>query len=336
MFESIQLKSSTLREIFADLNMLIPAGVSTIPVGLACDNYSLTFTHTGTCNYQNSVEVSEPVSREITVIYTNIRDLIESGQMCTIEFQNNGIMLKCGAVTTFLRVAYSAISKFKVNNIDMETVLATTPSFNLVRRIVKTQLPTIYKKEQPVTIFNEVALMKYQNIWVQTRATGMRFQCTFTQDCLRKLITFEPSKFAKYSDDTILVSRGNALLFIPVKFSDGLQNITELIPTGVNSVRFELGRLGEKLKILKLVNAKSIAFTLLEKGLKLQGDSAENSVSISLGDSDSAFTAGFRLPTNLGLMCLQMFSEGVVEMIYKEGVLCMRNSELVIVVRVLA
>lgn len=334
MFTDITVKGAELKSILSDIAPLIPSGTKSVPVGVSLSNGVLSFTCMGLCNYEATIQVDSIDGADITIAYTAVHDLIPSNEEVSIRIQADGMSVETSKLNRFFRVAYSVVSKLDYKEIPLSPIEGISALSNL-RMLVKTQLPNLYKKEPAVDIYDEIAIMKYGNLWLQTRALGLPCKCTFTQECIKVLTSFAPKRYCEISSDTMLFVRGNCRLYVPMKRCTSLVNATTVIPKTDIAVRLNMDKFNDNIKLLKAMGCKNATMTLLQNGLTVYGESAEGSIQLPLGDVNSEFVASFQVPTDLAIICFNMFSGSLLEFLYKDGILCMRNKDLVMVLHVL-
>lgn len=334
MLTDITVKGSELKTVLADIAQLIPSGTKSVPVGLSLSKGILTLTCMGICNYEATIPVDSTDEADITIAYATIHDLVPSGEQVSLRLQNDGVSIETSKMTRFLRVAYSVVSKLDYPMKTLEPIQGTSAIANL-RTLIRTQLPNLYKKQPPIDICNEVAVLKYGNIWIQVRVLGFPCNCTLTQDCLKILTNFSPKQYCTVSSDTALFMRNNCKLYVPMKKCDSLVNATTVIPKDAKAVQLTMDKFSDNIKLLKSMGCKNVTITLMSDGLSIYGNSAEGNLTLPLGKQEGEFIASFQLPVDLTAICFNLFSGSTLEFLYKDGVLCMRNTYMVMVTRVL-
>lgn len=334
MFAEFSVRGSSLKSVLADMATLIPSGTKSVPLGVDVSSGVLSLTCNGTCNCEETIRVDTDVSLSVTISYSAIHDYIPSGEDIHLTVQDNGISFKSSKIERFFKTAYSVVSKLNYKLPTMNPI----DGQNAVHRLtplVRTQLANIYKKEMPISTHEGIAMLKYPNIWIQVRLPGFPCSCTFTQDCVRTLVSFGPKKYGIYSNDTIVFTRDNATLFVPMRECTELANVSTLLPENPHVVRMYVSPKADIVKLLKMFDCKTIRVTLVEQGCTMSGACLDGSVTIPMGNSDGEYVCSYELPTELLTLILGFFSDTVAEFLYKEGILCVRNQDTAIAVRVL-
>ena len=334
MFAELDIKGSTLKSVLSDMATLIPSGSKTVPLGIDLSKGVLTFTCNGQCNCEETVKVNSDESFSITVVYSSISDLIPSGEQVKLTLQDSGMSIETSRISRFFRMAYSVVPKLEYTLPTMREI----PGVNAVQRLralTKTQLANMYNREASIEIRNEVAIMKYPNLWMQVRVPGFPCNCTLTQECARTLMTFGPRAFGELSHDTLVFKRDNALLFVPIGLCSDSQAIGSLLLEDMHITRLPVGKFVDNLKMLRSLGCKTARVSMLSMGLTVHGDCTDGSVDVYLGDKESDYLCSVELPTELLLLAVGLFTDTTAEFLYKEGILCLRNQDTAIVLRVL-
>ena len=334
MLAGVVLKSSVLKSLFSDLSSLIPAGAKNVPVGFNLSKGVLRVTCNALCNYEAEISVNSTDTVLVTVLYSSLQDLVSNEGESTLELQEMGINVISGDVTRFFKVAHSMVSPIEYGDLNWKTI-GSSYAISALRMLAKTPLVSLYKKEPPVDVFNELAILKYPNIWVQARVPGFPCNVTFTQDCIKVISAFSPKQLCMYNNDYVVFGKPGAKLFVPVKMCTDVSTIAQLIPKDGKCVRLGMGKFGNSLRLLKLSGCSRASISMFEKAIVVQGNTEDGNVRLRLGSDESKFFCSFDLPVELLMFCFNLFTDCLVDLIYKEGVLCIRNQDLVLVVRAL-
>lgn len=334
MSAKLRISGNVLKSVLIDIAALIPSGTKSIPLGVCCHNGYLYITCTGVCNYETKIKVDSVEDSVMTVMYTPSHDLLEREETVELEMQPRGVSLECQTLTKFYNLAYSLVNRLDYKDVPLRPIEGSG-SFARLRTLTKTQLPSLYKNVPPISIYNGTSILKYPNIWIQTRMPGFPCNCVMTQDCVRILATFNPTHYAVYSEDTIVFSRRESRLFVPVKMCDYIPLIGSLLNGEARSVILGLGTFPDKLRQLKLLECKRVYLTLLDGGITVHGDYTDGSTTLVLGDKEGDFISSCQLPTELLMVCFGLFANSRCEIFYKDGILCLRNQDTALAVHAL-
>lgn len=334
MLTNVIISANELKPILRDISLLIPPGTKTVPVGLTFTNNKLFFTCLGKCNYENYVMVECDKNIAVTIAYSAIHDLFTNGQDVTITVTPQGVDFSSSRFRRVFNNAYSVIAKLEYED-KLTTKIKNRSSVDRLKVLTKTPLTKIYNREPPVNISNEIAILKYENVWYQIRSAGFLYNITVTQECLKILSMFLPQETARYSDDTLMFRRDRAVLFVPVKQCESSNTVTDIIPEEGIRLRLNLGKFSEDVNIVKTVGCKRVEICLFEKGISVHGETATEFMSVKSGDCAGDCTCLFHLPSDLASFVFSVFTDCLTEIIYDKGVLCLRDTDTSIVTHVL-
>ena len=332
---AVVIPSSVLRGIAYDIKPLIPKGQTTVPLRIALADGRLSFTVKGVCTYEANIKVNDDSVAEITTNYLNIADYLESNGDVTLNIDNTGIQIRCNSFTSFLIPAYSTVERMSLP--DMKFIpFENTSLVSALHTLSSTGLNGLYKKEPPIEIYDKVAILKYPNIFIQTRAPYFSSNISITLECAKIIQAFGPKEYCVAQSDTVVFKKYDSLLAVPVKLVQGGLTIKDVAPTDGYVLRLSLGKFIDKLLLLRNQKVDRADVVLKEKGLSVSVSSRLSSLSVSTGDVSSNYVTSFSIPTALLCICFKLVGDALVEILYKGGTLCLRTPTIAIVVRVLS
>jgi len=316
--------------------MLIPKGQTTVPLRVQLKGGKLSFLVRGTCTYHAAISVSTDEVADVTVNFLEVSEYIPVDATVDVEIAgSSGIRIESNAVCLILVPAYSTVDDIDLPDCSWKS-LENSSLLIALHTLAGTGLEGLYKTSPPLEMFGNLALLKYPNIYVQMRAPDLGMSVAMTQECAKYVHKFAPSSYALLSNDTLVFKKYETLLYVPVKCINSGTTCKDLIPEGGVSLRLDLDGFLSRLSALRKLNADRCGISLYNKGLTVSVSVDMSSITTSVGDRESGFLASFMLPMQLAYICFRLLGNSLCEILYKEGVLCLRTPTLVIVVHVLS
>lgn len=333
---TIGVSARVLRAITADAKMLIPKGQSSVPLRVQLKSGELSFLIRGTCIYRASLEVDTDEVADVTVNFIEVSDYIPTEGILNVEIAgNNGVRIESSAVSLIMVPAYSTVED--IDSTDYSWVSLDNSSIvTALHTLSSTGLEEMYKSSPPVEMFSGLALLKYPNIYVQMRAPNVGASIAITQECARYIQRFAPKEYAMVSNDTIAFKKYNTILYVPVKIITGGTTCKDVIPVDGVSLKLNLDGFLPKVSAMRKLSVDKCGISLYKEGMTVTVTSNLSSITTPLGNRSSEYLASFMLPMQLAYICFKLLGNAYCEILYKEGVLCLRTPTLVIVVHALS
>lgn len=295
----------------------------------------LSFTVRGVCTYEAGVKVDDNSVAEITANYINIADYLESSGEVRLDIDNTGMQIRCNSFTSFLIPAYSTVEKLNLGE-QKFTPFENSSLVSALHTLSSTGLNGLYRKEPPIEIYDKVAILKYPNVFVQTRAPSLSASISITLECAKIIQAFNPKEYCITQSDTVVFKKYDSLLAVPVKLVQEGLTIKDVAPTEGYSLRLSLGNFIDKLLLLRKQKVDRADVVLKERGLSVSVSSRLSSLTVQTGDVSSNYVTSFSIPTGLLCICFKLVGDSLVEILYKGGTLCLRTPTIAIVIRVLS
>lgn len=333
---TVGVSARVLRAIATDAKMLIPKGQATVPLRVQLKSGKLSFLIRETCTYRASIDVDTDEVADVTVNFLEVSDYIPNEGCVNVDIAgNNGMRIESSAVSLMMVTAYSTVDDVDSTDYSWKE-LDNSNIVTALHTLAGTGLADLYKNSPPVEMFGGIAILKYPNIYVQTRAPEIGINIAITQECARYIQIFNPKEYAIISNDTIVFKKYDALLYVPVKIINRGTTCKDVIPEGGISLKLDLEGLLPKLSSMRKLNVDKCDISLYREGLTVTVTSNLSYITSPIGNKESEFLTSFSLPMQLAYICFKLLGNAYCEILYKEGVLCLRTPTLVIVVHVLS
>lgn len=333
---TIGVNARVLRAIASDAKMLIPKGQTTVPLRVQLKSGRLSFLIRGTCVYSASMPVDTDEVADVVVNFLAISEYIPTEGTVNVEIAgNSGVRIESSAVTLILVPAYSTVDDIDPADYAWKE-LENSSIITALHTLSSTGLDGLYSNSPPVEMFGGLALLKYPNIYIQTRAPEIGANIAITQECARYVQSFAPKEYAMVSNDTIVFKKYDTLLYVPIKIINKGATCKDVIPDGGACLKLDLSGLLTKLSSMRKLGVDKCDITLYREGLALTVTSSLSSITTPIGNRESSYLASFALPTQLAYIVFRLLGDAYCEILYKEGVLCLRTPTLVIVVHALS
>lgn len=332
---TVGVNARALRAITYDAKMLIPKGQSTVPLRVQLKSGKMIFLIRSTCTYCAELQVDTDEVADVVVNFLDISDYLPTEGSVNVEIAgNSGIRIESSAVSLILVPAYSTVED--VGSSDYEwKALENSSIVTALHTLSSTGLDGLYKKSPPVELFGSIAILKYPNIYIQTRAPEIGADIAITQECARYVQSFAPKEYALVSNDTVVFKKYETLLYVPVKIIHKGTTCKDIIPQGGYSLKLDLGGFLSKLSSMRKLGVDRCDITLYESGMSAGITSNLSSINATVGNKGE-FLTSLALPMQLVYIVFKLLGDAYCEILYKEGVLCLRTPTLVIVVHALS
>lgn len=332
---TIGVNARVLRAIASDAKMLIPRGQTTVPLRVQLKSGKLSFLVRGTCVYHATVNVDTTEVADVVVNFLAISEYIPNEGTVNIDIAgNSGVRVESSAVNLILVPAYSTVDD--IDSADYEwKELGNSSIITALHTLSGTGLEGLYSNSPPVEMFGGIAILKYPNIYVQTRAPEIGVNIAMTQECARYVQSFAPKEYAIVSNDTIAFKKYDTVLYVPIKIINKGATCKDVIPEDGERLKLDLSGLLSKLSSMRKLGVDRCDVTLYEEGLCVTVTSNLSSITTPVGNKSSRYLTSFSLPIQLAYIVFRLLGDAYCEILYKEGVLCLRTPTIVIVVHVL-
>lgn len=324
-----------MRGIVNDIKPLIPKGQATMPLRISLSGGILSFTVRGVCNYESKVKVDTDDVAEVTVTYINIADYIKSNSECELDVTNNGMQISCADFSSFMVPAYSVLEELKLPDIQYKSI-ENSSLVTALNTLSGTGIDGFYRKSSPIEVYERLAILKYPNIYVQLRAPDMDSSFAITQDCAKIISLFNPKEYAIASSDTVVFKKYDTLLAVPIKLVQPGVSVKDVIKENSYSLKLDVGEFTGKIGTLRKLKVDRADVVLKKAGISATVSAQMSKITVSTGDAESDYVASFALPVDLLHICFRLLGDSLAEILYKEGILCLRTPNIAIAVRVLA
>lgn len=328
------VQSNIIKAISLNVKSLIPKGEKSIPVRVTVSDGVLSLLVRGVCTYTTSIKVDSDESVDVTVNYMSIAEYIDSSAVSTLEVTPSGLKFESEGFTSFMVPAYSTIDSLEMPEVEFKS-LENSSLVSAMHTLASSGLDGLYKKSVPIEVYNGIAILKYPNIMVQLRAPVMDIKFAMTTECARIVQSFAPKEYAVVSSDTIAFKSYNSILLVPIKIvPDGI-SVKDVIYEDGFKLRFDTEGFLNKLSTLRKLGIDRSEIILNENSVTVRNSVSMSSIEITLGNGGKYVTA-FNLPTELLYIIFRLVGNAFAELVYKEGVLCLRTQTIAIATHVLS
>lgn len=339
MSTELTVNSKALLQALNVISYLIPKGINTVPLGVTLKDNVLRLTCKAGCIYTNDITVENMDNKEysISVLYHNIVPLVPtSGNMC-LEFTQAGLSMHNDYFETLLPVGYSIVTEVddKIKCGYFQPV--SNQAYKVgISKLLNMNLDKLYERVKPIYVFRDISVLKYPNVHVQVRTTGLPFTGILDIEHAKLIEKFDPSEVCSQNRDMLVLRNENAYLQLPINSNVGENTFTKLMDDLANPVTLDLtGYLERMRNASKLAPKASCRITLYESGLKSTISVENVTTSISTGDTTTKVVQVVTLPIQVWLTFLKAVGSGMVQFLSGGQKLCMRTQSIIILAHVI-
>lgn len=336
MSNGVVVNVAYLHRIFEVLRVLIPKGDSEMPLGIHVSKGEIVFTCTQGCLYKSTIPINDvDFVSSTTVLYRDILPLLNSSGELLIEFNPTFVSISGDGFEVSLPSAFSVIEDVDLSKAVYKE-LTSSLFLNGIKSIVDIGLEKIYGKSSPITVYNEIAIQKYPNVWVQTRANGMPANVMIDAMYLRLLLRLNPTHVSSDITGTLVFKSKQSLLQIPCKAVVDKVMITTLLNGMESCIKISIGSYTDRLRnIAKFGTSDYCKVYIYEEGLGTSLSNNNVTLKVTRGNCQSPVVGAFEIPIQLWLAILKGGGSEVIEILYGGDKVCLRTPFTIIVTHVL-
>lgn len=336
MFTVVSVDAYKLRKCLQYLAPMFPKGTTEITIGLNLSKGKLTLTCTTGCVLQAIFDVDSQDTATATVIYyTTIGSFLPGEKNINIEFLPTGVILSGDGFEVTLPMGYSTVTTYDFGDVKNVKEITTKAYQENLNTLLSMNLDKLYSKVKPVTIYENLAVIKYPNTWVQTRSTGLSFVGSLDPDHVKLLCKFEPKRLSAADANSLWLQNDVATLRLPCNTNCEENNFASMLDKLGEPVTVSITGFVEKLRNAAKCDPKgSTKIALYPEGFKASLGAGNVSMSIKVGDCSDSVIAVMHIPTQMLLAFTKAMGSGTVQILYGGDLLCLRNQSMVILTRV--
>lgn len=331
------VKCSLLKSCLSDLTPLFSKGSSIVPVGFSVNKSVLTIVCNNKCSYLNSIELDEEVIgvQEVVVQYKNILDYLPNTGTIDIEIQSNGIYLSNESVSLTLPAGYSEYKTIETKGLNFKPIVSTGYLSGL-KALLNCNLVSLTKMEKPITVYQQLSVVKYPQLLVQARTMGLPFSGVFTPELINLIVKFQPTEVCDDSPTFVLFKRKDAYLQVSREPVTSANNFMDYMKDLSDPIQFDMQGYAEKVRCMtKLGNNCECTVVLHSNGLSSSITQEGVTVSNKLGDCNSEVKKVFKLPIGIWNLCIRALEDSTAQILYGGDKVCLRTQSIIIIARVM-
>lgn len=317
----ISVNSNELRSVLKDVSYL---GEETLQFITVNDKLRV---HAGTkLNYTADIDIvseEEYEDTSISVKYVSMYELLGAKGQVELLFIVTGVILKYGTLSVTLGISSELLTDGDVEIpelVPFSDGLRFSAALQLFRKV------GIFQKtlsmERPLQLMGDIALLQFPTVWFRVRSSDIN--AVITKEQANIISKFEPTHYAV--DSRLILQNYRARLLLPITTAPAQDEFIDLLDEMHSLCKIATTGLLSRVKVLYSVfgNANctvSITETNLYFTVVTQSFTVTDTI-----DEEVLFTFTTRLEYLVAL--LSLFPDDYVEILVKEGALCLRDSML--------
>lgn len=326
----------SLRDCLSNLLPLFDKGSAIIPVGLKIQNNELTVICNNKCSFKDiiPVECDESGYAEVVIQYKNIIDYLPNIGSVEFEINNRGLFINHPDVSLTLPAGYSEYKELNISGLEFKPIVSTGYLSGL-RCLLNFNLSSITKMEKPITVYQQLSVIKYPQLVAQTRTLGLPFSGVFTPDLINLMVKFQPTEVCDDNPACVTLKRNKAYLQIPREVVNADNNFMSYMTDLQNPIQLNFEGLNDKLRCMaKLGTGLECHVTIHEKGLSCSVLKEGTSITSKIGDCSSGVSHVFKIPLSIWNICVRALDSDTAQILYGGGKVCLRTQSIIIITRV--
>ena len=334
---SIRLKSSDLIRVCNLLKHLIPSGSATMPIGLYLRNNVLSIYCTQRCRFKADLALIDKVEAEyaVTVLYTDIKGLLTSGESVTLTFEAYGVELESSSFTCMMTLGYSTVEPFEEPDIVFSDI--TSQDYLIGLRNISTAysgLINIYKHETLIDCYGNACVLALPNVIIKARTSAFGVTGRIAIDYIKLIAALCPTQYTICGNKLWFSSNG---IYINVPLSNQVNDdlTSQLISSMSEPHTVNLEHYSDKLRMLTTINKNAhCTITLYENGMATSASVENITTSVKTGKCDNVVKV-VSLPLRLWTFLLKLADSETAQYLVGKDTICLRTKDIVIVTRAL-
>ncbi len=337
MFEGITISLSSLRPVLDMLQLLVPKGESEVPVGLHKKGSELYITSTQGCAYQSHITIDYDGVIDTTFMYRDITPLLPTMGDVMLYVLPNYVEISGEGFSVSFPIAYSTVEVLEIGTTNFRDIDSTVYQTGL-SKITGMGLEKLLLKVSPIIIRDNIAIQKYPNVWVQTRANGLGVSAVIDTVHTKLLTRFSPTGVTDSIPGTLLFKGRNGTLQIPCRADNDSSSVKDLLVDMESVLTINLQSYLDKVRTLSKIDPKGHCNVILyESGMFTRMSVANSNMKIGIGNTTGEVVQTVTLPIQLWLSFLKCIGTDTrVEILVGGGKLCLRTPFVIILTRVLS
>lgn len=330
------VQTKALRKTFTELKNFFVKGSYTLAVHFETVDDKLYISTGSNCLYRKGLEMKESIANtSATVTVIDLQYCLGDSDLTTLEFLPTGIRLENENAALMLNNAYSTVPKLpnlddvSYFDINTEHICAGLKTLTNVR------LSALYKKESPIHIYQNVAVLKYPNVWIATQTIGFQLSTILSAEHCKLMEIIEPTRIGMYSTDYLVAANDSTLLMLPCKEVNDSYEIPNMIADMSGPYRQEWTQYLGQLSALEKTKVPFVSIGLYEHGINTSAQKDGLDMNFRCGVTTGKLLTSFTVPLQLWFTCLKAINTELLEILYKEDTVCLRTTSVIIVLRVL-
>ena len=335
MSAEVSVKSDHIQDILLHLKHFMPRGDKSLNITISVHDKKLYIACKQYMLYKAYVGVADCEDVMVSVHYHDLLPFVKNSSELTFNIESKSVTISTTSCSCTLGSSYDFDEvDFDVPEFDNLVVINNEEVFGSLRSFLKTMsLFTLYKKEHPFSIYNGVILLKTPSVLIQGRCSSLNLNAVLTSEVLRTLIELRPDNYCIQGNSMYLLSKYYACV-LPVQPILEESIFVSLIPK-VEPIRFQTGRFIDTLTALTVMNPEFTNFNIFKDGISVNASSAECKINDQLGLC-TELVATCRIPIELLNLAFKMLGANTnAEVLFERGILCLRNQNISMLIRVL-
>ena len=328
------LQCASITKILSHLRNFIPKGDVSFNLTIKVKDAVLYFITKGVAQYKAALGKVECPDSLLTVRYHDISTLISNTDVLIFEFLPHSVTLKTQQVFVTFEAAFDfedldfeTLPYEQLNTIEDETTFSSLQTF-----LQTGTLFNVYKKEWPYFIYNGVIVLKTPSIWIQGRCKELNLNSIIASDMLRLLVQIHPKYYYYYSNQ-LYIAGSNYVCIIPLQPTPEPNNFLTIMQGLSAPVTFNTENLLDTISSTVKLKPNFSTFSIYENGVQFKVALPEFNICKNIGQCDKPKHVS-NIPVEILQLVFRLFKRNnIVQVLYKEDILCFRNQTLIIVIR---
>jgi len=336
MSQKLCVTSENIPTILKHLTAMIPKGDTAVNMTIKIANGGLYFICRSNIWYKASLGKVNASDFSLTVRYYDLSALFKSDSKLDIELFDTYVQISTDNATVTLDAAYDFedldfeidISE-ELNKVNKET------AFDMLRSFLQTTaIFNLYKTEHPYQVYNNIILLKTPSIWFQGRCE-LNLNASITVTMLRTLLQLEPGYYYT-KDKSLYITDKFYIGVIPIQPLVEQNNFTEILDGISEPVTIDTGNFAETLNTIIKIKPPIMEVAVYDNGMSITASTPECSIKNKIGMCDNVKFICKIPPELLQIVFKLLHNNTTAQILYKKGIICYRNKQIVILIRVIS
>ena len=329
----LTVSGKDIKSVFSDIAPLIKKSEMSSSITIGYFDGKMYVTADAGMRYQCDIDVTsviDPVETALTVWFEDISQFIGSRETVEVTIKEVSVSFATEGFSTSLTESGAIIPRFEVSKLLQKNIIFNTLQYAVQKMAATNTLSKSLQVTKPIIFDGDSAYIKYSTVWIKCVSSGLN--SIISIDDAKTILSFEPKTVA--IGNMLEFHRDNAVLAVPNNPSNHESEFDAVVSSMQTVTSFDAeGIFGVVQKLYRVIgNAESKVY-IFDKGIEVEVKTPTSHISKKI-KVEGDYKMSCSLPLEYLMMCFNILGADIITVKKKEGLLCLSNSQLTILISV--